>query len=406
MNKNILFVLVLLMFSVMVSVAMAEDANTPEETEEEILCVAEGESIPVIAEPPECCEGLALILPAEEDILGISGWCTALCGDGECGENESNYNCPTDCEVEKETEVEVDDGINPETGEEIVSAETASEIAAFDLGPGAQVRMLQLEKAIFKGTLFGEKAIEYIEETYPEGDTSVLVGILAELEVLKDEVAAFEPGEDKGEAVKAFVDFKNDARSLTKQFRDAVKEVLSGEDRAALAEKFKEIDKTELDALNEQIKELVREFNAQRVERFTEFVGETGPELAQKVRNGELNMNQIKARIGEAFKGLKPVNKQQAFNKMKEANAKVRVAQQAKTVAAKNQFLERRVNRLENRVEKIGDKLEQTKERFRAVVENVKGQVRDRIQQRINEPKKPLGGIRPTLVSNAQGAGE
>ena len=58
-------------------------------------CVKEGKSIPVM---PECCEGLKLIKPKSEDIVGISGICTAKCGDGVCDtETESEYNCPEDC---------------------------------------------------------------------------------------------------------------------------------------------------------------------------------------------------------------------------------------------------------------------------------------------------------------------
>ncbi|MFH1308170.1 MAG: hypothetical protein ABIH72_04930 [archaeon] len=60
-------------------------------------CVQEGGSIPVIENPPECCEGLDLIPPQQEEWVGISGFCTANCGDGECGEIETEYNCPVDC---------------------------------------------------------------------------------------------------------------------------------------------------------------------------------------------------------------------------------------------------------------------------------------------------------------------
>jgi eight-cysteine-cluster-containing protein len=62
-----------------------------------VECKGEGETIPVIAEPPECCEGLELIPPKEEMVVGISGYCTALCGDGTCDEIETSYNCPVDC---------------------------------------------------------------------------------------------------------------------------------------------------------------------------------------------------------------------------------------------------------------------------------------------------------------------
>ena len=84
--------------------AIVEDtsSNTEEEITEsddsETACKAEGETIPVIADPPSCCEGLTLIPPKEADIVGISGICTALCGNGTCNsDTESNYNCSEDC---------------------------------------------------------------------------------------------------------------------------------------------------------------------------------------------------------------------------------------------------------------------------------------------------------------------
>ncbi len=60
-------------------------------------CVAEGGTIPVIQNPPPCCSGLSLIKP-KENVLGISGICTAKCGNGACDSvTESNQNCPADC---------------------------------------------------------------------------------------------------------------------------------------------------------------------------------------------------------------------------------------------------------------------------------------------------------------------
>ena len=66
-------------------------------------CKGEGEGIPVVPEPPECCEGLELIEPKAPDIIGITGICTANCGDGVCdSDTESEYNCPEDCGNETE----------------------------------------------------------------------------------------------------------------------------------------------------------------------------------------------------------------------------------------------------------------------------------------------------------------
>lgn len=64
-----------------------------------VQCIGEGQPVPVVAEPRECCPGLDLIPPKDQQILGISGYCTANCGDGVCDtELESAHNCPADCE--------------------------------------------------------------------------------------------------------------------------------------------------------------------------------------------------------------------------------------------------------------------------------------------------------------------
>lgn len=62
-----------------------------------VECKGEGETIPVIANPPQCCAGLTLIPPKEQNIVGTSGYCTAKCGNGSCDEIESELNCPKDC---------------------------------------------------------------------------------------------------------------------------------------------------------------------------------------------------------------------------------------------------------------------------------------------------------------------
>jgi len=70
--------------------------NCPEDCE--VKCKKEGESIPVIANPPECCEGLTLIPPPYPNLVGSMGICTAKCGNGVCdSKTETRYNCPEDC---------------------------------------------------------------------------------------------------------------------------------------------------------------------------------------------------------------------------------------------------------------------------------------------------------------------
>ncbi len=64
-------------------------------------CIEEGQTMPLIANPPDCCEGLELIPPNQEDIVGIAGICTAKCGNGNCDtETENAFNCQLDCQSE------------------------------------------------------------------------------------------------------------------------------------------------------------------------------------------------------------------------------------------------------------------------------------------------------------------
>jgi len=412
LNKRILFVLVLVLLSAMAPAVIAEDINAEivEEPEEGagngLECVTEGESIPVIAEPLECCEGLTLIPPTEEGIVGISGYCTALCGDGECGEIETAYNCSADCEDEPEAETEEDedeseDGVNPETGEAIVDAATSREVAAMELGIGAKIRLLQLEKSILKNILHGEVVIEFINENFEGEDTNELVGLLEELRVLKDEVANTDSEGEKEEIVKQFVDLKNDAIALSKGFREATHEILEGIDKQGIQDKFKEIDMTELQELMDEIRELIREFNAQRVERTFQNLGVKGLELANRVRNSEIKMNGVKAAVGQALKALEPQKRNKAFTGLKEENAKKRVFVQSKVLEAKNQFLERRVERLENRIQAI-----KGNSNAGIAAEKIKERIQNRIINPVRTPRPPVNAPRvPDSNGQQNGAG-
>ncbi len=94
LNKVLIGILLVVAIALAGFVYAPGDATPPQE------CYSEGQSIPVIADPLQCCTGLDLIKPTEADIVGISGYCTALCGDGVCEGIESSYNCPEDCEPE------------------------------------------------------------------------------------------------------------------------------------------------------------------------------------------------------------------------------------------------------------------------------------------------------------------
>lgn len=269
--------------------------------------------------------------------------------------------------------------LNPETSEPIVDASTMNEIAAMQIAPGAKVRLLQLEKAVLKAILRGEKVIEFISENYPAEDTNELRAIVEELKILKEEIASVQPKANDENTVKQFIDLKNDARSLVKQFRDAASEILKDKNKDGLAEKFKEIDWSEYKKLQEQIVAQIREYNAQRLEEVFSKLETKKSEIIEKVRNGEMTMNQARQELGKILRELTPLQRNKAFFGLKEMNTKLRVFQNAKALAAKERFLERRINRLNNRIGILEKKAKELKIDVNAL--------RNRIMQRISEPR-------------------
>jgi len=343
LKKRITMAVLLLLFSVVMPFVLAQDENTAGVT-------------PTGAEPPEVIPGSDTDAPMESP--------TPLVTPGEIP-------MPTVTSSEAAPEA---DGINPDTNQPVVDEQTGKQIAAMQLGLGARVRLLELERAVTRNTLKGRKVVEFIQETDSNADVSELEAILAELESLEEEIAAVQPQANSDETVKQFVDLKNDAISLSKEFRDTARGMLEGMDKSGLAAKFKEIDWSELSALNEQIKQLIREYNAQRVERVFQNIEGKAPAFVQRIRTGELSVKQVRAELGKAFKSLKPAKRNEALLKLRQLNAKRRVFKQAKTAVARLNFLERRANRLENRIQRI-----EQNPKFKAIMNKLRSRINSRI---------------------------
>src|SRR3989344_6089538 len=104
---------------------------------------------------------------------------------------DSSDNSTEASDDENETETGNDDKGAEEESE--VDNETSEETESMSSVSGAKVRLLQLEKAITRNIARGEAVIATIQEKNPEASVAGLKSILAELNVLKDEVAALSP---------------------------------------------------------------------------------------------------------------------------------------------------------------------------------------------------------------------
>ena len=269
--------------------------------------------------------------------------------DGEC-ENETNTTITNDEEVdENETNVTV-------TDEEVEATEDSEEdndasIIVYPLG--AKVRLIQLEIGLTKAVIAGNVINGYLEDNYVDTDLERMNEIVNELQDMLEEIAAMrqldEPRED---SVEKFVEYKDTSKDLIKEYRDLVKEILSTEDYSAVRELVRNADYSEIESLRQQQKELVREYNANRVQKFLERFQRNNPDLIRKVKNGEFNAAQIKNQMREAIKSIDRTKIKEAVQRISEARKQLEKAK----IEAKKARVE---------VEKIRERAQEMREKFK-----------------------------------------
>jgi len=224
---------------------------------------------------------------------------------------------------------------------EITAADEA-ETATMTNALGAQVRLLQLEKALAKSVITGEIVVEAIVKNHPEEDVSELNSILDEMELLVEEVQGMSAEGDAGELAQQYVDIKSAARGLAKEFREAVKGILTTEDRREIVEAGKETGKELLEELGEAIRNAKREMNAYHVENVLAAMGTENPELIEQIANGKAELARVRENVRSAFGSLDSGEKTAALAKIREMKAKRNVSRKAALDKARERFTERK----------------------------------------------------------------
>jgi len=245
------------------------------------------------------------------------------------------------------------------TDEDEVTEEDEKEVASMNSPYGAQIRLLQLERAVTKSVLVGAKIIEYIEENYPDADLTELNSILDEMELLVEEIQGMDFEGDSRELAQDFVDIKHEARDLAKEFKKLSREILSETDIMDIRERLKDMDESALEDLDEDVKSARCEFNAERLKKVFERLGIEDDELVGKVAACEADMEQIRNELGAAFKNLTSQQKNGAVLKVREAMVKRAVYMKAVADKVRSNHLQRLSNRTQvrsNQLERLSDR--------------------------------------------------
>jgi len=214
---------------------------------------------------------------------------------------------------------------------------------------GAQIRLLQLEKAITKNIIKGEMLVEVLKGI--EYNTTALEAILAELEILKEEVQSADP--NSTDAVEIFVDLKSDAIELTKEFKDAIAEILDEQTKEELRERIREMVCEQVQNLSKKIQNRIRQFNRNQLYRIYSIIGGNNTSLADGYQNGTIAVEQVKLQISKMVNQMTKEKKNQVFSELKETRIRNMIESQIHMENITEGFQERKEVRLRNRFEYI-----------------------------------------------------
>ena len=249
---------------------------------------------------------------------------------------------------EEETEEEATEEEAEEVEEEAIDEETEEETELIsESNFGATVRLLQLEKSVTKSYLIGQEVVNVLSEK-GEG-VSELESILAEIEVLKDEVSALDPSSDS--AVDDFVNIKRDIKDLNMQFKRIASPLLSANDKQAIRDAIQ--DNEELAALNQRIRNAFRELNANRVGKVLDRMGASDSELVENIESGDATPAEVRLALKNAYGQLSPEDKELAKQRIRNAIKERNELRKKVAEKVKMEHLEVRKLRLENRLIKI-----------------------------------------------------
>jgi len=262
-----------------------------------------------------------------------------------------------------------DDAEDTEQDDVEIDEETQDEIEIMPYPHGAQIRLLQLEKAITKNIARGTEIIAALQEL--DVNTTDLEAILAELELVKEEVQAADP--NATDAVQVFIDLKADAIELSKEFRDTVRELVDEITLEALRERIREMTYKQMQNISAKIQNRIRLFNRNQAQRIYKLFGETNMSL----QNGTVTREQLRQHMRTQLSNMSSEKRYNLYAELAQYKIRTRIQAHASIDNATEDFQERQEERLTNR-------LRNTQGGQTGVDERVKAAMEQRMRNRLN----------------------
>ncbi|MDD4983583.1 MAG: hypothetical protein PHH82_01930 [Candidatus ainarchaeum sp.] len=238
---------------------------------------------------------------------------------------------------------------------------------------GAEVRMLQLEKAMEKQIAIGELALPYLDEN--------ATSIIAEYKALKEEVSAYDVnGKEPEFLVKDFLAFKEKALELKQEFKTYVKD-LNSDEKEAIKDAFKEVDTTELDELDAEIKEHKNKYNYEVASKLFADLEIKNQSLLDEIAAGTATYGEMRSEIAKMFGGLEKDLKKELMWKIKEVKAKGQTYKEK----VKKEIKEKIETKKEEIKQKIEEKKEELKKELEQKIEQKKEEIKNKIENKLEK---------------------
>jgi hypothetical protein len=204
--------------------------------------------------------------------------------------------------------------------------ETQKEIGVMNNSLGAEIRLLQLEKALLKNILKGEMAVQVLIGlgfNTTENNTIELESILAEMKVILEEIRV--ANTSSNESVQIFVSLKNESKNLTTQFRETIRELLNDTSLREVRERIKEMVSNELNNYGKRIRNLIRQFNFNQLYRLYGIVGEANSSFVNDYFNGTLPLNETKLQLCKIINEMTIEKKYEIFSEIRGENIRRKI---------------------------------------------------------------------------------
>jgi len=202
-----------------------------------------------------------------------------------------------------------------------VDDKTEKEIRIVNNSLGAEIRLLQLEKALLKNILKGEMAVQVLKGlgfNTTENNTIELESILTKMKVLLEEVRTANTSSNK--SVQIFVSLKNESKNLTTQFRETIRGLLNDTSLREIRERIKGILSNELDNYGKRIRNLIRHFNFNQLYRLYGIIGKANSSFVNDYFNGTLPFNETKLQLCKIINDIAKDKKYEIFSEIKGEN--------------------------------------------------------------------------------------